>query len=241
MIARFYNNEIILAAPSKSLRILFNLVQSGDFWISLAFSASRIIIGFFSALVIGTLFAFSASRFRTVAALLDPPLLLIRSTPIASLTILILLWVGSRNLSVIVSFMMVLPVVYLNTLSGIRAVDPKLLEMATVFRLSFLKRFRFITLPTVFPFFRAAVSAGLGFCWKSGIAAEVIGIPAHSIGEKLYMAKIYLNTGELFAWTFVIIFIAFLFEKIILRLVEWVETSLTGIAPSRNRDERSEK
>lgn len=241
MIARFYNNDIILAAPSTTLKTLHRLVQTSGFWVALAFSASRIVIGFFSALLIGTIFAFTASRFRTIAALLDPPLLLIRSTPIASLTILILLWVGSRNLSVIVSFMMVLPIVYLNTLSGIRTVDPKLREMATVFRLSFLKRLRFITLPTVFPFFRAAVSAGLGFCWKSGIAAEVIGISSQSIGEKLYLAKIYLNTGELFAWTFVIILIAFLFEKGILRLVEWVETSLTGIAPSRNQNEQGKE
>ncbi len=241
MIARFYHNDIILAAPSTTLKTLCLIAQTREFWISLSFSSVRIIVGFFSALFIGIAFAFTASRFRTVGALLDPPLLLIRSTPIASLTILILLWVGSRNLSVIVSFMMVLPIVYLNTLNGIRTVDPKLREMASVFRLSFLKRLRFIILPTVFPFFRAAVSAGLGFCWKSGIAAEVIGISSQSIGEKLYLAKIYLNTGELFAWTFVIILIAFVFEKAILRLVDRIETTLTGVAPSQNQSDRSEK
>lgn len=174
--------------------------------------------------------ASAASRSRGLAALLDPPLLLIRSTPIASLTILILMWVGARNLSVIVSFMMVLPVVYLNTLAGLRAVDPGLREMAEVFRFSFMKRLRYLILPTVFPYFRAAVSAGLGFCWKSGVAAEVIGIPGNSIGEKLYLAKIYLNTGELFAWTVVIILISYLFERIVLALLAWAEARLTGTA-----------
>ena len=55
--------------------------------------------------------------------------------------------------------------------------------------------------------------------WKSGVAAEVIGVPDHSIGEKLYMSKIYLNTGDLMAWTFVIIVISALFEKAVLRLL----------------------
>ena len=37
--------------------------------------------------------------------------------------------------------------------------------------------------------------------FKSGIAAEVIGVPDFSIGANLYEAKIYLDTASLFAWT----------------------------------------
>ena len=56
--------------------------------------------------------------------------------------------------------------------------------------------------------------------WKSGIAAEVIGVPSHTIGENLYMAKIYLSTGDLFAWTIVIILVSTCFEKIFLLLLQ---------------------
>ena len=59
----------------------------------------------------------------------------------------------------------------------------------------------------------------MGFCWKSGVAAEVIGVPDHSIGEKLYMAKIYLSTDELLAWTLVVILLSALFEKLCLWLL----------------------
>ena len=64
--------------------------------------------------------------------------------------------------------------------------------------------------------------------WKSGIAAEVIGVPAHSIGEKLYMAKIYLSTAELFAWTFVIIIVSKVFEKLFLFLLDLAARDLKG-------------
>ena len=56
--------------------------------------------------------------------------------------------------------------------------------------------------------------------WKSGTAAEIIGVPAHSIGEQLYMSKIYLNTASLFAWTAMIILLSLVFEKLFLYLLK---------------------
>ena len=68
----------------------------------------------------------------------------------------------------------------------------------------------------------------LGICWKSGVAAEVIGLPNGSIGDALYRAKITLSTGELFAWTFVIILLSAAFEKLFLRALDAVSRALIG-------------
>ena len=94
--------------------------------------------------------------------------------------------------------------------------------MATVFRVSKIKKIRYIYISEVAPYLRAACSISLGLCWKSGIAAEVIGMPANSIGEKLYTAKIYLNTPDLFAWTIVIIIISICFQKGFLVLIDYL-------------------
>ena len=64
-----------------------------------------------------------------------------------------------------------------------------------------------------------ACSVALGLSWKAGIAAEVIGIPDGSIGERLYEAKVYLNSADLFAWTVVIIAVSIVFEKLFLLLL----------------------
>ena len=61
---------------------------------------------------------------------------------------------------------------------------------------------------------------GLGLCWKAGVAAEVIGLPDGSIGERLYEAKVYLNTPDLFAWTVVIVLVSLVFEKLFLFLLD---------------------
>ena len=121
-----------------------------------------------------------------------------------------------------ISFLMVLPVIYTNILEGIRQTDRKILEMAKVFRVNLRRQIRYIYVSQVLPYFLSACRLSLGMCWKAGVAAEVIGVPSGSIGEKLYNAKIYLNTPDLFAWTIVIIVISFVFEKCFLGIVSRV-------------------
>lgn len=215
--------EILLASPVSVLKKLGELVCTGDFWRSAAFSCGRIGAGFVLALALGIVLAVLAHRFWVAAALLTPLMTVIKSTPVASFIILCLIWIPSKNLSVFISFLMVLPVVYTNLLTGIGQTDRKLLEMADVFSVPLRKRVFTIYLSQVLPYLVTACTLGLGLCWKAGVAAEVIGVPSGSIGEKLYHAKVYLNTPDLFAWTIVIIAISFLFEKCFLWLLGRLE------------------
>ena len=88
------------------------------------------------------------------------------------------------------------------------------------------RRIRYIYLLQVIPFFRSGCMVALGLCWKSGIAAEVIGTPSGSIGEHLQQAKIYLDMPDLFAWTLVIVLVSLAFEKTVLALLSWTAKRL---------------
>ena len=94
--------------------------------------------------------------------------------------------------------------------------------MARVFRVPLSQRLWGIYLPQVLPYFRSAASLGLGLCWKAGVAAEVIGLPGGSMGERLYTAKIYFQTPDLFAWTAAIVAVSVVFERLFLKLVDAV-------------------
>ena len=205
--------EILLVSPVSVLVRLSSLIRTFPFWESIGFSLARISLGFLLAAFWGTLFAALAARFAGFQDLLTPLILAIKATPVASFIILALIWIPSRNLSVFISFVMVFPVIYTNVLEGILSTDSQLLEMAEIFRLPLFRRIRYIYLSQVMPYFRSACTISIGMCWKSGIAAEVIGMPKGSIGEKLYQAKIYLNTPDLFAWTMVIIVVSRVFEQ----------------------------
>ncbi len=219
IIALKLDSNIILVTPIEAAKRLFKLVRLGDFWRSVLFSAARVLLGFALGLVIGTLLAVASKKLRLVRALFSPLISAMKSIPVASFTILALIWIGSKNLSVLVSFLICVPIVCGNMLEGLDNLDPKLTEMSHIFRISPWKRFVGVYLSQLLPYFRSAARLGIGLCWKSGIAAEVIGIPNHSIGEKLYQSKVYLETADLFAWTAVVILLSFICEKLFILLL----------------------
>ena len=220
--------EVLLVSPVQAIGTLVELLPQAEFWQRIGFSAGRILLGFGLGALSSAVLAVAAEKWEWVDALLAPVMQLVKATPVASFIILALVWVRGSSLSVLISFLMVLPVLYGAVRTGIRAADPQLLEMAKVFRLPLGRRLRAVWLPAVLPAFRQGCSVALGICWKSGVAAEVIGLPNGSIGDALYRAKITLSTGELFAWTFVIILLSAAFEKLFLRALDAVSRALIG-------------
>ena len=161
-----------------------------------------------------------------MGALISPPVRAARSVPVVCFIVLVLIWADSSWLSITVAALMVGPIVFANIEEGIGRLDPNLAELATVFGMRARRRWLAISLPAVLPFFIAACRVGLGLAWKAGVSAEVIGIPDGSIGERLYQAKLFLATGDLFCWTAVIVACAWAFEKLVLAALAAFETSL---------------
>mgnify|MGYP004578486391 FL=1 len=223
--------EVFLVSPLQALHTLLGLLPRKEFWQRVCFSSGRILLGFALGTGVSAVLAAAAESCPAAETLLAPVMQLVKATPVASFIILALVWVRGSSLSVLISFLMVLPVMYSAVRIGIESADPQLLEMAQVFRLPLGRRLRAVWLPAVLPAFRQGCSVALGICWKSGVAAEVIGLPDGSIGDALYRAKITLSTGELFAWTFVIILLSVGFEKLFLALLRRAEKALLGEVP----------
>lgn len=220
------DQEILLVLPAGALTRLGELVVTAEFWGTVWYSFIRIASGFLAASVVGVLGATAAAASRIVDALVTPALTAIRSTPVVSFIILVLMLPIRGQLAFVISFLMVLPITYTNVLEGIRHRDLALLEVATVFRVPLLRRLPAMDVPAVLPFFTASCRIGVGLAWKSGIAAEVIGLAEGSIGERLYEAKIFLSSADLFAWTAVIIAVSFGFERLVLAVLRRAEARL---------------
>ncbi len=215
------NSEILLASPLSVFKELLVLVQEFYFWQAVFFTILRISAGFILAVVIGISFAVVSSKVKIFKQLIGPLIIIAKSVPVASIIVLVILWVSVENIAVFISLIMVMPVVYTNVLSGINNLNKQLAEMAYVFNVSSFAKIRYITVPQIMPFFESACLVGLGMSFKAGIAAEVIGYTDNSIGGNLYQAKIFLDTPTLFAWTLVIIAVSFLFEKLFTLLIRF--------------------
>lgn len=217
-------SRIVLVGPAEVACRLAELVLEADFWVSMGLSLGRVATGFGLAVVAGVALAVWASRSRVVEGLLAPLVGAVKAAPVASFVVLLLMWVPSRRLSVAVSFLMAFPILYTNVLAGVRQTDPALLEMADVFGVHGWARVRTVYAAQVAPYLRAGLSLAMGLSWKSGIAAEVIGLPAPSIGIHLYDAKVYLDTPDLLAWTVVIVALSVGLEALLGRLLDWAQT-----------------
>ncbi len=218
-------NKILLVGPIETLLTLLKLLTHGEFWGACMGSLLRITLGFVAGMLLGVFLAVKSAKYSWLEEILAPVMTFIKAVPVASFVVIFLIWWGSARLAAVISFCMVFPNLYINTLEGIKSTDIKLLEMAQVFRVSGKNRFFYIYRPAMKPFLDSAVKVSAGMSWKSGVAAEVIGLPTHAIGEQLYLSKIYLDTAGVLAWTLVIIFLSTGFEKLIMylwrRFCEW--------------------
>ncbi len=208
----------LLPTPISVIGSFFSLLFDGGTWAALLYSASRILLGFLAGLLLGFLLAVLAARYRIVETLLFPYMITVRAVPVASFTVAAFIWFSAEELSGFISFLIVLPIVYNNILEGLLARDRALDEMADVFHLSFFKRLRYIWLPTVRPTLLAAATTALGLAWKSGIAAELIGLADGGIGDAIYMTKFNLDYPALFAVTLLIVLASMVSERLV-RLV----------------------
>ncbi|MCH5263539.1 MAG: ATP-binding cassette domain-containing protein [Lachnospiraceae bacterium] len=236
------NNHILLVGPVQVLRTFVQNMMQPDFFKTVFCSFARIGLGFFLALCIGLLLGAVSYRFSVAQELLEPVMVTLKSIPVASFVVLLLIWFGSSKLSFLISFLIVFPNVYVNTIAGLKSADVKLLEMAKVFGMGRLNRFFYIYRPALMPYLSSCLKISLGMSWKSGVAAEVIGLPDFSLGERLYMSKIYLDTAGLFSWTLVIVLISYLFEKAVLLLIkifgEWKPYPIAGVRSAHKEDLR---
>ncbi len=208
------DSKILLVSPVEVAVRLTTIWQTEGFWTSIWFSFYHIAGGFFLALFLGIVLAALAGRFRRIETLLWPFLVTIKTVPVASFVVICLIWLSAEKLSVFISFLIVLPVVYGNVLEGIKSEDKLMLEVGTVFRMPLLRRLLYIHLPQLKPFIMSACATALGMAWKAGVAAEIIGTPDGSIGKQLFYSKIYLDTDDLLCWTVIIVIVSVLFEKL---------------------------
>lgn len=226
--AMLVGQAFLLASPLETIVRFFQLAASAAFWKSALFSLGRIFSGFLLGLLAGVSLAALSARFERVRELLAPLLGVLRAIPVASFVIVALIWVPSRNLSVLICFMISFPVIYAGALDEIRRADPRLREMAQLMGMPALRQLFYLHVLPALKGFEGVCATAMGLAWKSGTAAELISIPAGSIGEKLYNAKVYLMTGDLFAWTILIVLLSAACSHLFTLLLRLIGRRLEG-------------
>jgi NitT/TauT family transport system permease protein len=222
------NEPLFLTGPVETAESLIRLLGQGSTYGILLQTTAKIMGGFLLALALALVTAFLAWRIPVVREGLTPMLSFAKSVPIASVIILLLAWFSSSRIAAFVAGFVAFPILYFEMLSAFDNLDAEILEMLQVYRVPFGRRLRYVYLPAVCDRLEASLRIAVGMCIRAGVAAELIGVPAHSVGEKLYKAKLYLEMSDLFAWTVIIVVTGYVWEKIMIGIVKAIGRRVGG-------------
>lgn len=228
VVAAIFDKPLLLPTPLQTLTALSALAATGEFYLTVLLSLSRILLGIALALAGGTLLALLTTKSPLCHHLFSPLLSLFKATPVASVIFLMLLWVGRDSVPLWIAFMMAFPIVWSNVREGLLQTDRQLLEMARLFGVPRVRMLMKLRLPALAPYFLSACRSAIALSWKAGVAAEVLCVPARSIGRAIYEGKTYLMTEELFAWTLIVIVISVLIEQAALAILNKAQRALAA-------------
>lgn len=219
LVAGLVAQPLILPGPGAVALALLRLVCDGSTWAILAGSGARILGGLALAAVCGGVLAGISSRSRAFAHLVAPALSFVKATPVACVVVLLLIWLGSARVSIAAVFLMALPGVYFSLAEGLAQVDKPLEQM---FRLHGVRGWRLFCAHTwreVLPFVLSCARAVIGMSWKAGVAAELIGMAVGTVGERIYQAKLLIETADLLAWTVLVVAASWACEHVLVWLL----------------------
>jgi sulfonate transport system permease protein len=183
-----------LPTPFKVAEAGASLIRSGDIFQHIWDSTRRAFIG----LAIGGGIGFALGLLNGMSAaanrLLDTTLQMVRNVPHLALIPLVILWFGIEETAKI--FLVALGVffpLYINTLHGIRSIDPGLIEMAKVYGLKGFALYREVILPGAVASILVGLRFALGFMWLTLIVAETISANS-GIGYLAMNAREFMRT-----------------------------------------------
>ena len=210
--ASVVDNSFLFPNVDETVLALVSLVAKPSFYLVVLLTTIRVLLGFLIGYVFGFVLAIICNNFSIIESLVAPIITIIKATPVASFIVLLWVMLSGDALSIFIGFLMVMPIIWQNTMDAYSSIDKNLLEVTEIFEFSAKKRFQLLVLPTLKKFLYPAIITSAGLAWKAEIAAEIIAYTKKSIGQGINDAKYNMDTPTVFAWTLLIILFSILLE-----------------------------
>ena len=210
--ATIVDNSFLFPNVDETILALVSLVAKPSFYLVVLLTTIRVFLGFLLGCVLGFVLAILCNRFTVLEALISPIITIIKATPVASFIVLLWVMLSGNVLSIFIGFLMVMPIIWQNTMDAYSSIDRNLLEVTELFEFSAKMKFKILILPTLKKFLYPAIITSSGLAWKAEIAAEIIAYTQKSIGQGINDAKYNMDTPTVFAWTLLIILFSILLE-----------------------------
>jgi NitT/TauT family transport system permease protein len=198
-------NPAIMASPADTAKALVSLAWKGTLWIQLLITLKRLVIGLAIGAAVGLILGVLAGLEPRLRSFLEPLRWVGMTIPAVIIAVLAMLWFGLGDFTVIfLVAAIVIPTMYVNTMAGVLAIDPRLVEMGHVYRFPRRLLLSEIYLPGIGSPVMAGLTLATGIAVRAVVLGEVLGA-MDGIGHAFSRAMSYLETPELFAWIVVLL------------------------------------
>ena len=204
----------ILPSPIQVWNTFISMVQSGELFIHIFASMSRVLTGFSIAFVFAFILGIIAGLKPSLSPYYSHIVEFLRNVPPLSLIPLLILWIGiGEESKVIIIILASFFPMFLNIKKGFGTCDPKLLEVGQVLGLTPWQRFLKIVLPSAIPDILLGMKVGLGYSWRAIIGAEMIAA-ASGLGYLILDAQTMSRSDKVIVGILVIGFLGVLCDKV---------------------------
>ena len=208
-------NPYILPGPGVTIEYLGQLLTDLETYKTIFLTLFRLFIAFILSLSMAVILGVFAGNKDIVDEFLHPITSMLRSLPIASIIIIIIIIFGNQTSLYIITFLMIFPITYEATKAGVKNIDQSIKDALALEGLPKWKLIIFVQLPLAYPFISTAITQSLGLGFKVIVMAEFISQSRSGIGRALKDGSISIDYQAVFAWTLIIIFIVIIFESLL--------------------------
>lgn len=216
--AAIANSEFILPTPHAALKRFFAVIASASFYSALLSSLSRALIAFVFSVLGAAVLALLSSVFPGLKKFLSPLVSVMRALPTMAIVLLLVIWTGAKNAPIVVTLIVLMPTLYSAFLDAVSSVDETLVEACKICGGGKKAVALRVYLPLALPVCAQSVSSSVSLSLKLTVAAEVLAVTAGSLGAKMQLAQIYVETADLMALTVATVLVSFALEKLLLLL-----------------------
>jgi NitT/TauT family transport system permease protein len=210
----------LLPEPSAVALALVDEARSGMLMFNLSVTLLRVFAAFAIAMVLGTVIGLLMGRNAIFDWLADPWLLVLLNLPALVIIVLAYIWAGLTDTAAIAAVALnKLPVTIVTIREGARALDPRLDEMAAVFRMSIGARLLYVVLPQLAPYLIATARAGLSLVWKIVLIVEMLGRP-NGVGFEIGAAFQLFDVTRILAYALAFTLIMLAIEALLVQPLE---------------------
>ena len=215
LLSHIINSDIILPTPINVLKSLVELLKNKTTYLAIGLTLLKLLIVIVIGVVVAFILSFLAYQFKWFSSYISPLIVMFRTIPVASISIILLMIIGNKNAPYYICLLVIVPILYEGFLSSLKGITKEIIEETKMLSSTSIYVISKVYIPIISPYMVSSIISSFGLGLKVMVMAEYISQTPNTIGYLLNQEKSFLEIDNVFAWTIILIIFMLIIEVIL--------------------------